>query len=62
MLLAHAVEAGVTLDTFVVVYRRSFDDRIDINRAHRADVCAVATGHTFVRVDSHETVPPHGGG
>ncbi len=58
VLLAHAVEAGVTFDAFVVVHRRPLDHRIDINRAHGADVGAVATGHTLVRIDSHGTLTP----
>ena len=58
VLLAHAVEAGVAFDAFVVVYGRPLDHRIDINRAHGANVGAVPTGHTLVRIDSHGTLTP----
>ena len=48
MLLAQAVVTGVALHAFVAVDGGAFDGRIDVDRAHRADVCAVAASHAFI--------------
>ena len=53
MLLAQAVEAGVALHAFVAVDGGALDRGIDIDRAHRADVGAVAAGDAFIWIDLH---------
>src|SRR5439155_21700569 len=47
MLLAQAVKTGIALHASVIVDHRPVHDRIDVDRAHRADVRAVSTCHTF---------------
>ena len=55
VLLAQAVEAGVALHAFVAVDGGALDDRVDIDRAHRADVRAIAAGNAFGWIDLHQS-------
>jgi len=53
MLLAQAVEARVALDAFIAIYGCAFDHRINVDRAHGADVSAIAARDAFIGIDSH---------
>src|SRR6516162_1727759 len=53
MLLAHPVVASVALDALVAINGSPPDLGIDIDRAHGADIRAVAARDTLARVDGH---------
>jgi len=51
--LAQPVVAGIAFHTFVAVDGGALEHGIDIDRAHRADIGAVAAGDALLGIDFH---------
>ena len=54
--LAQAVVAGIAFHAFFAIDGGALDRRIDVDRAHRANVGAIAARHAFVRIDLHTSI------
>ena len=54
MFLAQAVEAGIAFDALVAIDGGAVDVWVDVDRAHRTNVSAVAAGDAFFGVDLHD--------
>src|ERR1035437_9582583 len=50
VLLAHAVVTAIALHTFVALDGRTVDRRVDVDRAHRTNISAVAAGYALFLV------------
>jgi hypothetical protein len=58
---AHSSEAGVALDTLVLVDRRTFYFGINVDSAHRTDRNAISAGDAFLGINNQSPLRSQSG-